>query len=64
MKLTDIVGFTAILGAGIYYGYQAQPALVAGTATAGVIPPYFTAMDYAVILGLLAVGFYFAVILS
>jgi hypothetical protein len=52
MKIADIIGFSAILAGGAYGGYQysEQGAL--------------NLWDWVVIFVLLAIGFYFAVILS
>jgi hypothetical protein len=59
----NAIGVGAALAAGAYYGYQAQPALVAGTTTAG-IPPYFTVGDWVILLGLLFAAIYFGLVLS
>lgn len=48
MKLTDVVGFASILSAGYYWGSH----------------PTQTGTDWLIIGALLALGFYFAVILS
>lgn len=60
----NAIGVGAGIAAGIYYGYQAQPALIAGTAQAGFIPPYFTILDWIILLGLLFVAIFFGLILS
>ena len=52
MKLNDIIGFAAILGAGSTIGYNSAPG------------QSFAALDYIIIAVLLAIGFYFSVILS
>lgn len=49
MKLPDVVGFAAILSAGYYWGSKGANA---------------TGTDWLLIGALLALGFYFAVILS
>jgi hypothetical protein len=50
--MNDIVGFAAILGAGVYGGYHyAQPG------------PW-TAWDFILIVVLLTIGFFFSVVLS
>lgn len=60
MKASDIIGFWAILVAGYYWGVHS-----AGTFTPQDL---FTSgnnwVDWLIVFGLLAVGFYFAVVLS
>lgn len=53
MKATDIVGFAAILAGGYYAGSQSQ----AGTF-------WNSTLNMAIVFALLAIGFYFAVVLS
>jgi hypothetical protein len=60
MKVADIIGFTAIAAGAAYAGYQSYPALQAGVFP----PPYLTWVDYLIVFGLLAVGFYFSAVLS
>ena len=60
MKTADLIGFAAILAAGTYTGYNVRScnSIISFDLTA------LTFTDYAIIIGLLIVGFYFAVILS
>jgi hypothetical protein len=59
----NAIGLGAGIAAGVYYGYTAKDALVAGTTTAGV-PPYYTAMNWIVLLGLLLLAIFFGLIRS
>jgi hypothetical protein len=56
MKFNDVVGLTAVFAAGWYTANQSQAATVGATG--------WQWYDVGIVLALLAVGFYFAVMLS
>jgi len=52
MPINDLFGFAAILGAGFWAGYNYAPGQT------------FSAMDVLLIVILMAIGFFFSVVLS
>lgn len=56
MKANDVIGLAATFAAGYYVANQTQAPTIG--------PAGWQWYDYAIILGLLAIGFYFAVVLS
>lgn len=56
MKANDVIGLTATFAAGYYVANQMQAATIG--------PTGWQWYDFAIVIGLLAVGFYFAVVLS